>query len=210
MARLYERTEHTFFDNLVAYLAAHQGISLSVQAQSFGYAPSLEEGHYSSLEGNPEITGLRFLYEPVCILEPISSDEWPDRIEFEEEEIETELPIDQRQTHDQDVILQGMSGIFESILRSGFVQYYESHRDELDGEDGGDPNQDWPPTWNFARVVRNAFSHQGLIHFRNEDAPAVSWRDLEYGPNEDGRRILFNDIGVDDVIVLMEEMDDIL
>ena len=71
---------------------------------------------------------------------------------------------------------------------------------------GSDP-QGWPMIWNFARVIRNAFAHEGKITFRNPTAPSVSWRTLSYSPANNDRQILYQDVTAVEVILLMQDMD---
>jgi hypothetical protein len=66
--------------------------------------------------------------------------------------------------------------------------------------------QKWPPVWNFGRVVRNALSHNGSIHFENMNAKPVTWHNLSFDPTHNGRAI-FDDIDPVDLILLMAEMD---
>jgi hypothetical protein len=65
----------------------------------------------------------------------------------------------------------------------------------------------WPAVWNFGRVVRNAMSHGGKVHFTNSGASPVSWKGLTYSPADNGRQILHSDLWPGDIFDLIIEMD---
>ncbi|MEJ7807671.1 MAG: hypothetical protein WKG03_17320 [Telluria sp.] len=86
------------------------------------------------------------------------------------------------------------------------TNYFERMRPTIEGIYGPQP-ANWPPVWNFARVVRNAMSHGGAINFTNLGSPAVTWRGLTYSPAENGRNILHSDLWPGDIFDLIVEMD---
>ncbi len=92
------------------------------------------------------------------------------------------------------------------MIANAFVQYFEANR-SLAVQKYTTNTQAWPPIWNFGRVVRNALSHGGMVDFRNPNAAPVSWRSLSYGPAQNGRQLLYQDITSVELILLMEEMD---
>ena len=65
----------------------------------------------------------------------------------------------------------------------------------------------WPPTLNFARVVRNAIAH-GKINIRNPNAPPVTWRGLTYSYADSGKDVITQDFGLGDLVGLMLDAND--
>lgn len=85
------------------------------------------------------------------------------------------------------------------------TSFFEGHRNAIDGKFGNIAT--WPPVWNFARVVRNAMSHGGVINIQNPNAAPVHWNGLTYAPADNGRRILHTDLWPGDLMDLLIEMD---
>jgi hypothetical protein len=67
--------------------------------------------------------------------------------------------------------------------------------------------ESWPNVWNFARLVRNAFSHGGRIKISNPKTPKIIWRELEYDYFSNGKSIMYSDLTAVELIFLMIEMD---
>jgi hypothetical protein len=86
-----------------------------------------------------------------------------------------------------------------------FLGFFERYNDWLKDTYGDGVN--WPPTLNFARVVRNSAAH-GKIVIRHLGTPAVSWRDLSYGYADNGRRVIGDDMKFGEVLALMFDCDD--
>jgi hypothetical protein len=100
------------------------------------------------------------------------------------------------------------SSFKKAILQSVgafFGDFFEAYRDWLERNIDTNPTR-WPSVWNFGRVIRNSCAHDGLIYFESEKATPVKWHNLEYGWSNNERRVLFNDMGVGDLIALMFEM----
>lgn len=124
----------------------------------------------------------------------------PERIVFEEE---PRLSEAKRSGH----FKAGTKlGITSALIQPCFLNYFERLRPNIEQRFGGDPYQ-WPSVWNFGRVVRNTFGHNGEIHFRSANAVPVSWRHYTYSPADNGRVILFKDVGIVELIYLMADMD---
>jgi hypothetical protein len=88
-----------------------------------------------------------------------------------------------------------------------FLMFFERYNDWLDTNLGDAVN--WPPTLNFARVVRNAFAH-GAIRIRNPQAAPVTWRGLSYGYANNGQPIIGPGFGFGEIFALMFDCDDAL
>jgi len=102
-----------------------------------------------------------------------------------------------------------ISGFKMAIVQSVgafFGDFFEAYRDTLESNFGEAPTK-WPNVWNFGRVIRNSCAHGGEIYFKPNSKP-VKWHNLQYGPLDNRRPVLFNDMGVGDFIALMFEMSD--
>ena len=97
--------------------------------------------------------------------------------------------------------------IYNSIITSVFVEFFENNVDWLVGNVNSDRSK-WPPIWNFARIVRNAMSHGGTINIDSPLAQPASWYSLTYGPAQNKRAIFGVDLVFADIFVLLLEMAD--
>lgn len=195
--RVYERGVHSFYDDLSTFLCntASLGIALdAVRGGALGGFASKPD-HYFEFEGCKVAKILT--WRPHASLVLVSHGKWPDRIEL---------------TEDASVHITGgprigsIKGIVSTALGAAFVRYFESKKEEIRARYGQNP-QSWPSELNFARVIRNAFAHSGKIFFENTNAPSVEWMGIRYAPSDNGREIIFRDIGLVEPIFLMEEID---
>lgn len=195
----FSRSKHRFFDGLASFLAgiASVGIAFEVQAKhpARPYAPT----DYLSLEGAKAVSGREFRFYPKNLLDTLSANGWPNDLVIEELQLS-------RQPPHHPVWLSGLVGVHGSLISSTFVKYFEDHRPSIELKFGKDPYC-WPSCWNFARVVRNALSHGGVVNFVNSSAKPVSWMTLTYSPMENGRPLLYNDMTSVELILLLEDMD---
>jgi hypothetical protein len=68
-----------------------------------------------------------------------------------------------------------------------FLRFYEQHRPTIRSKYGRDTKA-WPQTFQFAWMIRNAFTHHGgHINFANPNYPAVSWQKYSYSPTDNGK-----------------------
>ena len=86
-----------------------------------------------------------------------------------------------------------------------FILYYEGYISRV-AEFAKHDVKNYPPPWDFARVLRNSISH-GRVNIRDENFKPVSWYALSYGPAENGRKIAHEDMVLPDIWLLMMEMD---
>lgn len=92
------------------------------------------------------------------------------------------------------------------IIGPTFTNFYERQAEWLADNVSTDPNQ-WPMLFRFARVIRNAVVHFGVVTIRNANSQPVSWSGLTYSPADNGRAIYVNDMNTGDFIALMVEID---
>ena len=94
--------------------------------------------------------------------------------------------------------------LMASFYEHAFITYYEKNCDSIRAKYG--KTKQWPGILNFGRIVRNAFAHNGEINIV-DPAEKVSWGNLSYSMNDNGRRVLYNDLTSGDLTLLLIEMD---
>jgi hypothetical protein len=196
MIKVYEKSKHRFFDELVTILSSHTFFGLAISQN----ASAIDASYSISLGGIVVTQDLEFF--PFDLLGILVSDKWPDTIELHEEPHLSGMPATVAFTLTEGGILN-----LNAIATQGaFIRYFETVRTTVETNFGTDTTG-WPPIWNFGRVVRNAFGHGGKIKFINPAAATVTWKTLSYRPADNGRQVMYQDIAAVDLIYLMEEMD---
>lgn len=93
----------------------------------------------------------------------------------------------------------------QRIIGSAFVNFFERNKSTIETKFGQNPSS-WPPELNFARVIRNAYSHGGQIHFTSPSASPVTWRGIRYSYSDNGKSI-HDKIYLPEIIELMKEIE---
>lgn len=101
--------------------------------------------------------------------------------------------------------LGAMGALLATFSQALATNYFERHRPIIASRFG--PIKDWPPVWNFARVVRNAMAHGGKISIINANDPPGRWKGAHYTINDNDRDILASDLWPGDLFDLIIEMD---
>lgn len=102
---------------------------------------------------------------------------------------------------------EGLHNVMGHVVSPIFLMFFERYNNWLTANHGDAVN--WPPTLNFARVVRNACSH-GEIHIRNPGAPPVTWRGMSIGPADNGSKLIGSQLKLGEILALMFDADDAL
>lgn len=199
---MYTPQSHRFFDNLVSFVAGVSSLGLAFQAQGGLPTHPFGTNDYIAIVGTSHVAACELHVFPAPILSTLLANQWPTRIEIHE------IPINQAPPC-HPITLTGMQGVHGSMISSAFVQYFESNRSAVESKYSTNV-QAWPAAWNFGRVVRNALAHKGIISIQNPNAAPISWRTLTYGPAENGRQLLYQDLTAVELILLMEDMDSLL
>lgn len=199
---VYTPQSHRFFDNLVSFFAGVSSLGLAFQAQAGHSTHPFHPTDYIAIVGTSHVAACELHVFPAPILSCLLANQWPTRIEVHE------IPINQSPPS-HPITLTGMQGVHGSMIASAFVQYFESNRKAVESKYSSNV-QSWPATWNFGRVVRNALAHKGIINIQNANATPASWRTLTYGPAQNGRQLLYQDLTAVELILLMKEMDSLL
>ncbi len=195
-SRFYRRSEHGFFDEVVVMFASFAALRPAIVSEREGTAKGFGPYEAIDLQGS-EQSRVKWRYLAKPILQAIAQDEWPEEIEIREEPLHVASGT---------FTLKGLQGLITSIAEAAFLRYFESNKPTIEAAHSSDPNG-WPPVWNFARLVRNAFAHGGFLDIRNPSAAPLSWRGITYGPGDNGNQILFSDFTPVEMLMLMEEMD---
>ena len=103
----------------------------------------------------------------------------------------------------------GYTEVFYQTIAPMFVEFYEAHKQWLYENINREPTR-WPSILNFGRTIRNSLSHGNKIWFDRGNVTPVSWYTIAYGPADNGRQVVQNDLSIGDVIILMFEMNDAL
>jgi hypothetical protein len=196
--RTYKRSDHRFFDDLFGFLAAASAMGVTCELYGLGRHGGFKRDDIVTIEGKPEASNLMLQYNPLPVVQSICSDQVPDLIEM------NDIPLGPRPDHPLE--LEHAATALATLLQAVYVHFFESTRSLVEAAHGRDPLA-WPDPWNFGRVVRNAFSHRGVISINNNNAAPVFWKNVSYSARDNGRRVLFGDLWIADVIILMEELD---
>lgn len=92
-------------------------------------------------------------------------------------------------------------------IQSYFTNYYELYINEIK-EKHGDNHTAWPSVWNFARVVRNSFSHGNKIDIRNSRS-VVAWNNFELSSTDNDKTFFPELFNIGDLFYLTIEMESI-
>lgn len=195
----FNRATHGFFDNLVSYFVSISSIGTSLSLRSNGEIIRWSSTDFLTLEGMKSVSNCEIQFYPDKTLDIVSRNEWPDVLELIKVPLTSNPP-------NHPILLTGLHKLHGSLIQSAYVDYFESFRDEIEIKFGKNTN-DWPPVWNFGRVIRNAFAHDSKISIKNPESPEVVWMTLRYNFSDNGKSILYQDISPVEVIFLMEEMD---
>lgn len=92
-----------------------------------------------------------------------------------------------------------------------FVEFVERYTPWLEKSQGKQAL--WPDLWRFARVVRNAISHDGKVFIaadirKKGGLTSTSWKNLTYSSVDHGRHIIGHDLLSADILLLMFELND--
>jgi hypothetical protein len=191
--------KHRFFNDLITLFSSISSLGTAFEANRTGTAKAYSPQEYITLEGITKVSNIELRFFPYPLMEILIANKWPTRIEFETRPISNPTPS-------HPLWLTGLQGIHGSMIQSAFVHYFESIRPVIENKFSKD-TRNWPNVCNFARVIRNAFAHGGMINFENPNAIPVQWKTLSYSPSENGRQILYQDVTAVEIILLMEEVD---
>jgi hypothetical protein len=194
----FTRSNHRFFDELVAMLSALSSFSLTMDVINQGPINVLDPVHLGGCVIQNDLG-----FHPDKYLPVIAKNGWPTEIELHEEPRGSGMPVKVAFTLDT----AGVQGLASIIFQGGFIRYYEMLLSNVKAQ-FTDDRKKWPPIWNFGRVIRNAFAHGGKIYFEKPTSlPSGTWNGLSYSYADNGRQIMYQDVAYVEIIYLMQEMD---
>jgi coproporphyrinogen III oxidase len=108
--------------------------------------------------------------------------------------------------------LGAISSLMDTLMQSLSINYYERYKSEVINRYGNFNRDEWPEVWKFAKVVRDAMSHNYRINFSEHKSKEfkVEWRNLNYSSKNNGQEIIFKDMWPGDFFDLIIEMDSYL
>ena len=203
MIKKYKKSTFFAFDELLTFLLSevHFPVSMNYFDALFSpiqkQVPRFGENQRILFEGIPGVTNIQIGFYPVKIIKRLFENYWPDEYELEFEP----LIKNEKQKYQ----LNSKMTYSVQVLGGCFSQFWDKAVPLIEAKFGTD-QQKWPPLMNFGRVIRNSFSHGNKIFFLNSKAASVTWKNLVYSPSENGRVVLFQDMGIADFIILFEEI----
>lgn len=202
----YLETKHGYFQELVRLMVALSSIGLSFEIHKGRSVTPYGSDRYLTLAGKDDVSGIEisFFVAPIYqrLLSPTKRT--PKFLKA------IKRPVDHSVSHPLQV--NKVQCIVVRLMADAFLSYYARHVKAVESEWGKVEKGNWPTVWQFGRVVRNAIAHDGMIHFKNESAPPVQWRNLKYSPSDNDlkRQLLYDEITGVELILLMEDMDSVL
>jgi hypothetical protein len=147
--------------------------------------------------------------KPAGMLTPLTKFAWPTSLDLKFEVV-TETGTAEGSPPEVAAVtspLVGIKRMSANIIEHAFVAYYECYKEAINNARSR-AGVGALPTLAFARVIRNAFAHGGIIHFDSPTAGGTgSWCGLSYSYRDNGRQVMYNDLTQGDVILLLLEMD---
>lgn len=202
MEKLLIRREEPCFENILGLIVSHVTYSVALAAYEERNLSSILKDDPCLYQGTPHTTNLELETRVKNWILQISDNNWPNEIEFEITKLGTKKPY---MGAPWEVPKSDIFGEWQAI--STYVSFYEQVIDLIEKKHGKDCNS-WPDIFNFARICRNALAHGNKINIKNKKSKKYSWRNLSYGPTDNGRKVIFSDFSFADLIILMKDISD--
>lgn len=147
------------------------------------------EGDYVSIAGLNSNEKIRLpLYKPIAVA---LKNEKPDEVELIVENVKAN-------SKGKPIGTYIASETINYICSPFFLSFYDNNYTT------------WPNSWRMGWVVRNAISHNGLIHYKNMSDPGVTWNGITVTPDMQNHKVLGNLMNAADLLILMFDMEDAL
>lgn len=200
----YQSNKNTFFDELATLLVSLSGFNVTIAAYTNDgktQIPSIQD-HTLYLYGRLQAIA----WQPNAFMHDVKQDKWPAKLELVY--IDPNDPAAQPTSNGVQFSSSAAWQMVHGLVGSMFIRYFENSKEKIEAKFGSNTSS-WPERWNFARVVRNALTHRGIVEIRNPAASPVVWRGISVAPSDNGKQILSrnNLIDVADLLVLIEELD---
>jgi len=207
---VFERDKHRLFEPVNSLASSLAAYSIAITVASEGSQAFSEKNAYG-FYGFPAgcNAGLRCVQFDRIVRLPVSGPIEAHIAHRHPDEIRVGILEFERTDYEPPGIIRTLRQMPTELMQSAFIPFYENYKSHIKGAFGSD-TYNWPDTWNFGRVIRNAMSHRGEIYFKNPNARPVSWRHLSYSPEDTGRLVIGEELIAGDLFILMVEMDDAL
>ena len=147
-------------------------------------------------------SGIILKFDPSNLLLELSHNRQPSQIQFREETFTTATSL----IPEGALEMPDLGLIRKRLIQSVFTDFYETQKCHASQKWRGGLQQ-WDSIWKFAWLVRNALAHGGKIKWEDHRIPSVSWKTVSYNQQDNGREIIFKEIGEGDLIILIDELD---
>ena len=207
MRKTFNRSTFLAFDELLTFLLSEVHFPVSMNYFDALFAnpphpiPRFGENQRILFEGAQGVCDAQIGFYPLNCIRKLFKNEWPETFELEYERLQT--------NETKKYALETEMTYTIQVLGGCFTQFWDKVVPIAETKFGGDISR-YPPILNFARVIRNSFSHGNRIHFQNPLASSVHWKSIQYAPTDNGKVVLFHDMALADFIVLFDEVSDTL
>jgi hypothetical protein len=193
---------HSAFEDVFVLLVAIQSFAHAVEAYVEGQSAPWPNDDTVVLPSRQ--TGMMLTWSPAPVMHLICRNTKPTVIQFTETKTPPSAhPPIEAGRHPDGSQLGDIEPFFSSLSKAMFTNYFERHKYRIVTSF---PNRTWPDVWNFGRVVRDAFSHNGRIKIKHERDSPVHWRGLTYAQTDNGKYLDLS-LSPGDLIYLMLDMD---
>lgn len=193
-----KRNEHLFFDFVVDLITALTSLGIACELQRYHHVSPYTPTTKLVIAGNSTISGVEMHFSPAKLFRDLINDRRPELFRVTIKPISKQPPKHLLNLS----VFQGLAG---SLAASAFTGFYEKFKKIVKKKFGNE--DDWPPIWRFAWVIRNSLSHNGKIAFNDKDKEPVEWSGLKISPGPSTSKVLFDMLTPVELVCLMIDMD---
>jgi len=204
--KVFSKQSCNFFDDLVSYLATLTSLGISLHGYEHGHTRAYKKDEVIALYGNKNVIDLELRFAPYQMMKKLAVNLWPEELIFLALSRPETTTLDPGHEVANETIHSKVDGVLGFQIQAGFIRYFESYRPDIEAKYGNEV-WNWSDVWLFAWGIRNAFAHGGQVYITNPKKPPITWRSLKYSASDNGTNVLHKDIGIVEIIYLMEEMD---
>ena len=193
--KLMFSAEDTCFRGVVTFLMALQGFVCAATAYNSDGRPAAPSPN-DLMTFDAALSSTELDFKPYDLAKTMMSNRWPTIVEFS---VRAVPAVSRRRSPQWGIVDRFLFCLGQSLIGN----FFEEQRSQIQAHYGSVSS--WPPVWNFARVLRNAMSHNGKIAIK--DNTVVGWKGLSYTAADNGREIANYDIFPGDLFYLLREME---
>ena len=209
MNKVYTKAEHSFFDELLSFLISVCCLPVGLNffrkmLDDSKTIPPWEKDQGALIKGKSNVTNQQIRFIPHVVFAQLWERKWPDKFELEYQPLDesaSTIPSPERMRRDLTYTLEMFAGTY--------VLFWDKIEKSIHTKYSSDTTN-WPDAINFARVIRNSFAHGNKIEIRNKNFPTINWKSISVDYSSNGQVVLFDLLGIADIVVLMEEIDSLI